>query len=128
MAARKIKLVIVMVLVLLLVDLAALCGQGTKTYTGKIREIAKGTELDVNQHGTFYILRLEGQPKISFRLSPQDAVRFGVIDPTGTTGLLTPKKSKGLGWQVELNCNPENIGSRDVPVYKVTSLVRVDDQ
>ena len=127
MLRRRGWLILGLVLVLLLVDLGALCGQATKTYTGKISEIAKGTELDVNQHDTFYILRLEGQPKISFRLSPQDAVRFGVIDPTGTTGLLTPKKSKGLGWQVKLDCNPENIGSRDVPVYQVISLKRVKD-
>ncbi|HEY9072705.1 MAG TPA: hypothetical protein VIN67_01120 [Desulfobaccales bacterium] len=122
---RKVKMIIGLVLVLLLVDLGGILAQATKTFTGKISEIAKGTELDVNQHGTFYTLRLEGQPKISFRLSNTDAVRFGVIDPTG---MLTPKKSKGLGWQVKLDCNPENIGSRDVPVYKVTSLVRLDDQ
>lgn len=124
MAARKIKFVIVLVLVLLLVDLGALCGQGTKTFTGKISEISKGTELDINQHGTFYTLRLEEQPKISFRLSNADAVRFGVIDPTG---MLTPKKSKGLGWQVKLDCNSANIGSRDVPVYQVISLKRLKD-
>lgn len=124
MAARKIKFVIVLVLVLLLVDLGALFAQAAKTFTGKISEIAKGTELDVNQHGTFYTLRLEEQPRISFRLSTADAVRFGVVDPTG---MLTPKKSKGLGWQVKLDCKPENIGSRDVPVYKVISLKRLKD-
>ena len=101
-----------LVLVLLLVDLGALFGQATKTFTGKISEISKGTELDINQHGTFYTLRLEEQPKISFRLSNADAVRFGVVDPTG---MLTPKKSKGLGWQVKLDCNPKNIGSHRCP-------------
>jgi hypothetical protein len=127
MVRRRGWLILWLALALLLVDSGAIGGQGSKTYTGRISEIAKGTELDVGQHETFYILRLEGQPKISFRLSPQDAVRFGVIDPTGTTGLLIPKKSKGLGWQVKLDCNPENIGSRDVPVYQVISLKRLKD-
>ncbi len=58
-------------------------GQATKTFTGKISEIAKGTELDIAKTDIFYTVRLEEYPKIRFRLTPEDAVRFGVIDAYG---------------------------------------------
>ena len=128
MATRKITIIVGLVLVLLLVDLGPISGQASKTFTGKISEITKGTELDINKKDTFYTLRLEEHPKISFRLSPEDAVRFGVVDATGTTGVLTPKKTKGLGWQVKLNCDPNKTGPLDAPVYKVISLQRLDDR
>jgi hypothetical protein len=101
-------------------------GQATKTFTGKITEIAKGTELDVYKHGNFYTIRLDEYPNIQFHVSPQDAVDFGVIEPGGTT-ILTPKHIKGLGWKVKLTCNPGNLGSVKAPVYRVTSLVKLAD-
>ncbi len=71
-------------------------------------------------------MRLEEQPKISFRLSPEDAVKFGVIDKAGPTGVVTPKMSKGMGWKVKLTCNANNLGDYKVPVYKVTDLEKLE--
>jgi len=128
MVMRNSKIILGLALVFLLGVVGPVSGQATKTFAGKISEIAKGTELDINKKDTFYTLRLEEHPKISFRLSPEDAVRFGVVDATGTTGVLTPKKTKGLGWQVKLNCDPNKTGPLDAPVYKVISLQRLDDR
>jgi len=124
---RRGKIILGLTLVFLMALVGAAAGQVTKTFTGTISEIAKGTELDVGQRGIFYVVRLEEHPKIHFRLSPEDAVRFGVIDATGTTGVLTPKKSKGLGWKVSLDCDPNKTGPLDAPSYKVISLKRLGD-
>ena len=101
-------------------------GPATDTFTGKITEIAKGMELDVDRHGSFYTLRLNEYPNTQFRLSQQDAVDFGVID-AGMTAVLTPKHMKGLGWKVKLTCDGKNLGSLKTPVYKVKNLVRLAD-
>ncbi len=116
-----------MALVLLLANGGPVFGQDTRTFTGKITEIARGTELDVDQHGNFYTLHLEEYPETSFRLTPEDAVRFGVVDPTGITGLLTPKKSKGLGWKVKLTCEGKATGGRNSPTYRVLDLERLEN-
>ena len=116
-----------MALALLLAGSGPVFGQATRTFTGKIIEIARGTELDVDRHGNFYILHLEEYPETSFRLSPEDAVRFEVIDPTGTTGLLTPKKSKGLGWKVKLTCEAKTYGGSESPTYRVITLERLEN-
>ena len=102
-------------------------GQASKPFTGKITEIARGTQLDVGKQDTFYILRLEDYPKIEFRLAPEDAVRFGVIEAAGLTEVVTPKKSKGLGWRVKLICDGKNLGLVKAPIYKVISLERLND-
>ena len=102
-------------------------GQVTKTFTGKITEIARGTQLDVGKKDTFYMLRLEEYPNIEFRLASEDAVRFGVIEAAGTAQVVTPKTGKGLGWKVKLDCDPNKTGSVKIPVYKVISLVRLGD-
>jgi len=120
------KALIGLILVWLITWAAAAHGQATKTFTGKITEVAKGTELDVDRHGNFYTIRLNEYPNTQFRLSPQDAVGFGVIEPGGTT-ILTPKHIKALGWKVKLTCDPGNLGSVKAPVYRVTSLVRLAD-
>jgi len=127
MVRRTSKIILGLALVFLLGAAGPVSGQATKTFTGKITEIAKGSELDINKTEIFYTLRLEEFPKIHFRLSPQDAVRFGVVDATGTSGVLTPKKSKGLGWKVKLNCDPNKTGPIDAPSYKVISLERLGD-
>jgi hypothetical protein len=114
-------------LVLLIAWAGAAQGQATKTFTGKITEIAKGRELDIGKREIFYNLRLDEHPTVQFHLSPQDAVRFGVIEATGPTTVLTPKQSKGLGWKVKLNCDPKNLGSVKTPIYKVISLERLND-
>ena len=83
-------------------------GRPARPFTGKITEIARGTQLDVGKKDTFYMLRLDDYPKIEFRLASEDAVRFGVIEAAGPTAVVTPKKSKGLGWKVKLTCDAKN--------------------
>jgi hypothetical protein len=114
-------------LVLLIAWAGAALGQSTKSFTGKITEIARGTQLDVGKEGTFYMLRIEDYPNIEFRLAPEDAVRFGVVEAGGPAQVVTSKMSKGLGWKVKLTCDANKTGSLKTPVYKVISLVRLGD-
>jgi hypothetical protein len=114
-------------LVLLIAWAGAALGQATKSFTGKITEIARGTQLDVGKTGTFYMLRIEDYPNIEFRLAPEDAVRFGVVEAGGPAQVVTSKMSKGLGWKVKLTCDANKTGSLKTPVYKVISLVRLGD-
>ena len=124
---RKSKLIVGLVLILLLVDLGPIFGQASKIFTGKIAEIAKGTELDLNKKDTFYIVRLDEYANIQFRLTADDAVRYGLIEKAGPTGVVTPKMSKGIGWRVKLTCNPSYAGDLKTPTYRVTSLVKLAD-
>ncbi len=126
MTINKGKLTILWAMVLLVALAAPTAGQTTKTFTGKITEIARGSELDIAKHDVFYVIKLEEYPKIKFRMTPEEAVRFGVIEQAGPTGLVTPKMSKGMGWKVKLTCNASNLGDFKVPVYRVTSLERLD--
>ena len=116
-----------MVLVLLLVDLGPIFGQASKTFTGTITEIARGMELNIAKHGTFYILRLDEYTREQFRISSEDAVRYGLIEGAGLTGVVTPKMSKGIGWRVKLTCDPKYAGDHKNPTYLVTSLVKLGD-
>ena len=127
LVTRKSKLIIGLVLVLLLVDLGPIFGQASKIFTGKITEIAKGTELDINKRETFYILRLDEYVRVQFRLTSEDAVRYGLIEKSGLTGVVTPKMSKGLGWKVKLTCNPSYAGDLKNPTYRVTALQKLGD-
>ncbi len=125
--SRRNKLIIAFVLVLLLVDLGPIFGQASKVFTGKITEIARGTELDIAKHENFYILRLDEYVNVQFRVSSEDAVRWGLIEKAGPTGVVTPKMSKGIGWKVKLTCDPSFAGSSKTPTYKVTSLQKLGD-
>ncbi len=126
MANRHGKFILGLVLVFLLGVGGPVAGQTTKTFTGKISAIDKGTELDIAKTDIFYTIRLEEYPKIKFRLTPEDAVKFGVIDSAGPTGVVTPKMSKGLGWKVKLICNASSFGELKAPIYKVISVERLD--
>jgi hypothetical protein len=127
MATPNGKIILGLALVFLIASVGLGFAQATKTFTGKITEIAKGTELGLGKKDIFYALRLDEYPNIKFRLSTEDAVRFGVIKDAGPTGVVTPKHSKGLGWKVRLTCDPNNLGQIKTPVYRVTSLVRLDN-
>ncbi len=127
MANRQGKFILGLVLVFLLGVGGPVAGQTTKTFTGKIVEIAKGTELDIAKTEVFYTVKLEEHPKFKFRLTPEDAVKFGIIDKTGPTGVVTPKMSKGLGWKVKLTCNASSTGELKAPVYKVISVERLEN-
>jgi hypothetical protein len=105
----------------------AVHGQATKSFTGKITEITRGTELDVGKKDTFYTLRLEDYPNTEFRLASEDALRFGIVAPGGLGQVVTSKMSKGVGWKVKLTCDAHKTGSFKLPVYRVISLVRLGD-
>ncbi len=124
---RKVKIIIALVLVLLFVDLGPTQPQVTKSFTGKITEIAQGKELDIAKHGVFIIVRLAEYPKISFRMTMEDAEKFGIIEAGGITGVLTPKKAKGMGWKVKMTCDAQKYGDIDNPTYKVISVMRLSD-
>jgi hypothetical protein len=101
--------------------------QSSKTFIGKITTIARGTELEPGKSDTYYILRLANYPKTEFRLAHADALRFGVIQAAGPTAVVTPKQSKGLGWNVKLTCENKNLGLRSAPIYRVISVARLKD-
>jgi len=126
MATRNGKIILGLALVLLMAGVWPVFAQATKDFTGKITEIAKGTELNVDKRDIFYIVRLDEYPNTQFRLSLEDARRFGVIGETGATAVLSPKMSKGLGWKVKLTCDASKTGSLKSPIYKVISLARLD--
>ncbi len=127
MVIRNSKMILGLVLVFLLGVGGPVAGQTTKTFTGKINAIDKGTELDIAKTAVFYTIRLEEHPKIKFRLTPEDAVKFGIIDSAGPTGVVTPKMSKGLGWKVKLTCDASSFGELKAPTYKVISVERLEN-
>ncbi len=120
------KIILGLVMVVLLVNAGPALAQ-TKVFTGKITEIARGTELDIAKTETFYVIKLEEYPKIKFRMKTDDAERWGVVQKGGVTGVVTPKMSKGMGWRVKLTCDATNYGEVQAPVYKVTSLEHLGD-
>ena len=122
---HRIKILLGLGLVLVIAWAGAAHGQATKSFTGKITEIARGTQLDVGKQGTFYMVRLEEHPNIEFRLASEDAVRFGVVAAGGPAQVVTSKMSKGVGWKVKLTCDAKKTGALKNPVYKVISLERL---
>ena len=124
---RRSKVLMGLWLVLVIAWAGAAHAQASAPFTGKITEIARGTQLDLGKQGTFYILRLAEYPKTEFRVASDDAVRFGVIDAAGPTAVVTPRQSKGLGWRVKLICDGKNLGLVKAPIYKVISLERLGD-
>ncbi len=127
MALRNGKIILSMTLALLLAGVGPVFGQATKTFTGKISEIARGIELDVDKRDIFYTLRLEEHPGFIFRLTPEEAVRSGVIEGTGNTVLLTPRMSKGMGWKVKLTCEARYTGKSESPTYRVLAVERLEN-
>jgi hypothetical protein len=95
-------------------------------FTGKIQDIRKATALGLGKRETFYTIKLDSKPRYEFRLSEDDAVSYGLVDPAGPSMVVTPKMKKGLGWKVRLTCdNPT--GSLSAPAYRVRSLERLDN-
>ena len=131
----KFKLIIGLALVLLLVEVGPTLGQygqptvaqATKTFTGKIAEIAMGAELDVAKYARYYIVRLKEYPNIQFRFTPEDAERYGLVARGGPTAVVIPRMSKGIGWRVKLTCNPLYAGDIKNPTYLVTGLEKLED-
>ena len=95
-------------------------------FTGKIQDIRKATTLGPGKRGTFYIIKLDNQPKAEFRLSEDEAVHYGLVAAAGPSTVVTPKMKKGLGWKVKLTCdNPS--GPLSAPVYQIRSLERLEN-
>jgi len=127
MAFRNGKIILSMALAFLLAGSGPVFGQGTKTFTGKISEIAKGSELDIDKRDIFYTLRLAEYPGTLFRLTPEETVKSGVIEATGNTVVLTPRMSKGLGWKVKLTCEARYTGRAESPTYRVLAVERLEN-
>jgi hypothetical protein len=127
MALRNAKIILIMALAFLLAGSGPVFGQATKTFVGKISEIAKGSELDVDRRDIFYTLRLAEHPGVIFRLTPEEAVKSGVIEATGNTVVLTPRMSKGLGWKVKLTCEGRYTGKSESPTYRVLTVERLEN-
>ncbi len=127
MALRNGKIILSMALAFLLAGSGPVFGQAAKTFTGKISEIAKGSELDIAKRDIFYTLRLAEHSGILFRLTPEEAVRSGVIEATGNTVVLTPRMSKGLGWKVKLTCEARYTGESESPTYRVLAVERLEN-
>jgi len=98
----------------------------TTIFTGKITEINKSVALGLGKREHYLIIKLDSQVNASFRLSPEDAVRYGFIEETGPTQILTPKQTKALGWKVKLECDSAAEGALNRPVYRVKSLEKID--
>jgi hypothetical protein len=123
---RHSKVFLGLALVFLMAQAGPVCAQPTQSFTGVIKEIAKATSLGVGKTDTFFVVKLDNYPETQFRLPPDEAVRSGLIDQTAASGVLTPQKSKGLGWKVKLTCDKRYEGPRTAPIYKVLSVERVN--
>jgi hypothetical protein len=107
--------------------LASYGAAATGNFTGKIQDIRKATALGLGERETFYTIKLDSEPKPEFRLSVDDAVNYGLVDAAGPSMVVTPRMKKGLGWKVRLICDPDPSGSLSAPVYRVKSLIRLDN-
>ncbi len=96
-------------------------------FTGKITSISKGSEMEPGRNESFYVVKLDSKPNAEFRLSPEQAVKYGVVAAAGNSAVVTPKDSKGLGWKVRLTCQGRPEGSLTAPVYQVKSLERINN-
>ena len=124
---RNDKIILGLALVFLMAQAGPVSAQPTKTFTGVVKEIGKATNLNIGQTDTFYIVKLDNYPNAEFRLPPGDAIRYGLIESAGPSAVVTPKQGKGLGWKVKLTCDAKNLGEVKAPIYRVTSLERLND-
>ena len=125
MACRG-KIIPGLLLAILIAWVAAAYGQTTAYFDGKITEISKATSLGLGETGTFFIIRLDSKPKMEFRISREDAVKYGLIE-AGASGVLITQQPKGLGWRVKLTCSREEKAFSSTPIYQVKSLERMND-
>ena len=126
MTARG-RIIPALLLAILLAWVGAASGQATVYFRGKITEISKAMAMGLGKTGTFFIIKLDSKPKLDFRISQEDAVKFGLIEATGSAAVLTPKQLKGVGWQVKLTCSKEEQTFGIAPIYWVRSVERMND-
>jgi hypothetical protein len=118
------KIIPFLVLLWLLTVLTAAAQTTRQTYVGKIQEIGSKTGLTMASAGKYLVIKLDSQPKIEFRVTPEDAARFGLIEEKGSSAVLTPGRIKGLGWKVRLTCD-KKVSLADT-TYLVTNLERLE--
>jgi hypothetical protein len=124
---RRGKIISGLLMAILLAWVEGAAGQSLTYFTGKITEISRGTALGLMQHGNFFIIRLDSKPKLEFRITQEDAVKYGLIRAAGSSEVLTPGQVKGLGWQVKLAVTKESAGIGTSTVYQVKSVERIND-
>jgi hypothetical protein len=122
---KKIFLILAMVVAPAVTALAADQSTGL-IFTGKIEELALKTSMltELGKAERYLSIKLDNKPKGDFRIKTKDAARFGLIENTEPSAVLTPGKVRGVGWKVRLTCNKKlTLGE---PIYLVTSLERLD--
>jgi len=73
----------------------------------------------------FLTIKLDNKPKLDFRITTEDAARFGLTDTAQPSAVITPGKIKGVGWKVRLTCDKQvKLGGE--PHYMVLKLERLD--
>jgi hypothetical protein len=121
------KIIITLVLAFCLAGFIASAALASITFKGKIDEIRKANALGLGEHEIYFVIKLDSEPYKQFRMPTSDALSYGIIDQVGNSQIVTPKQSKGLGWKVKLECDPDPTGSLSRPVYRVKDLERLDD-
>ncbi|MEW6386923.1 MAG: hypothetical protein AB1491_05335 [Thermodesulfobacteriota bacterium] len=117
------KVIPCLILFLALTVVAAAQPTTGLTFVGQIQEIGSKTGLAPGSSGEYLAIRLDTHPKLDFRLTAKDGLRYGLIDGSGTSAVLTPGRLKGLGWTVRLTCEKKTTSSD--PIYLVTRLERL---
>jgi hypothetical protein len=120
------KVILLFVLICAATVFAAAAQDSGLTFLGNIEEIStKTTMTPMGGMEKYLVLKLDSKPRIDFRVTGSDAARFGIIDSSQPSAVLTPDKIKGVGWKVRLTCNKsETLGGP--PIYLVTKLERLD--
>jgi hypothetical protein len=121
------KIFITILLAICLTGIMAPAAQASVTFKGKIDEIRKATALGLGERDVFFVIKLNTEPYKLFRMTPNDALSYGIIDQVGNSQIVTPKQAVGLGWKVKLDCDPNPEGALNRPVYRVKDLEKLDD-
>jgi len=128
MALMTKKLILFLILAALPVMVLAGTEQTTGLiYIGKIEEIAVKSVISPTgpmQKEKYVSIKLDSNPKMDFRVTAKDAVRFHLLDTDQPSAVLAPGKLKGQGWKVRLTCEKKT--TMGEPFYLVTSLDRLD--
>jgi hypothetical protein len=121
------KIITVVLVAVCLTGIMAAAALASVTFKGKIDEIRKANAMGLGDREVFFVIKLNSEPYKLFRMTPNDAVSYGIIDQVGNSQIVTPKQAKGLGWKVKLECDPNPEGALNRPVYRVKDLERLDD-
>lgn len=121
---------IILFLILLALPVMALAGTEQTTgliYLGKIEEIAVKSVISPVGMGSsqkYLSIKLDSNPKMDFRVTAADAVRFHLLDTDQPSAVMAPGRLKGQGWKVRLTCEKKTTAGE--PFYLVIRLDRLD--